>query len=373
MLCTIYALVGSPTPDTFGLPELAIGALLITSVGFTRFFESFKTIDKSVFWIGAGQVFLLYGLVISSLTGAMQGQSLWVMLRDIIPFLYLFLPLFFYPLIKQNVQFIYVLLAGIIAIGLGFSLRSVFYHQELLYLENMPSVLLSCLLLLGGGITLYLQAKNRLHKVIAIALLGFSLLPLMAMIETLQRASIGAVCLYLLAISAYFLWLKPQKAFIPVLCVAMASCLVFMAYSPLLGQFFEKNNKVGLNMRPQEFLAVWQILSKDPAHFLFGTGWGGTFHSPAVDNLRVNFTHNFFSSVLLKTGGCGLIFASAYIAGLLERLIRVVIISPVLGLAIFAPVLIDLLLYASFKSLDFGLVLLMIPVSLIYLRNSETS
>ncbi|MDH5723501.1 MAG: O-antigen ligase family protein, partial [Alphaproteobacteria bacterium] len=335
--------------------------------------ESFKAIDKNTFWIGAGQIFLIYGLVISSLTGAMQGQILWVMLRDIIPFLYLFLPLFFYPVIKQNVQFIYILTAGIIVIGLVFSLRSIFFHEDLLYLENMPTVLLSCLLLLGGGMTFYSQGQNKLYMLAGITLFGLSSLPIIAMIETVQRASIGSVCFYLIAISAYFLWLKPRKSFVPFLLVVMASYVVFMTYNPQVSQFFEKNDKVGLNMRPEEFKAVWQILSADPVHFLFGTGWGGTFHSPAVANLRVNFTHNFFSSVLLKMGVCGLIFASAYIAGILERLIRVILINPVLGLAILAPVLIDLLLYASFKSLDFGLVLLMIPVSLIYLRNSESS
>lgn len=371
-LCTIYAIIGSPTPDHFGPVEAILGALLVLSIGVNRFFESLKTLDRQTVWIGAGQVFLLYGLIISTLNGVLQGQSLWVMLRDIIPFLYLFLPLFFLYKIRQNPIFLAILMASIVTIGLCFSIRSVYFHEALLYLENMPTVLLSCLILIGGGLNLYIKGKSSANKVIAVALIALSILPLMAMIETLQRASVGAVCLYVTAILIFFLYLHPKKALIPALGLLIASYMVYMAYLPSLERFFEKNDAVGLNMRPQEFWAVWQILSRDPVSFLFGTGWGGTFHSPAVANLRVNFTHNFFSSVLLKTGLCGLILASAYIAGLLERLLRIILINPVLGLAISAPVLIDLLLYASFKSLDFGLVLLMIPASLIYLRNSES-
>jgi len=76
--------------------------------------------------------------------------------------------------------------------------------------------------------------------------------------------------------------------------------------------------------------------------------------------------------MLLKTGVCGLLLAGAYILGLLERLARVVLQNPFLELPLAAPVLIDLTLYASFKSLDFGLVLLMISATLIYSKTSES-
>jgi hypothetical protein len=49
-------------------------------------------------------------------------------------------------------------------------------------------------------------------------------------------------------------------------------------------------------------------------------------------------------------------------------LIRLVFREPVIGLALAAPIFIDVFLYASFKSLDFGLMLLLIPSLLIYMR-----
>ncbi|MCK5374452.1 MAG: hypothetical protein KAJ40_04140, partial [Alphaproteobacteria bacterium] len=86
----------------------------------------------------------------------------------------------------------------------------------------------------------------------------------------------------------------------------------------------------------------------------------------------VNFTHNFFSSMMLKSGLIGMMLCCAYLSGLIGRLMRVISKNPVLGLAIAAPVFIDLTFYASFKSLDFGLMLLMIPSSLVYFRQFES-
>ena len=153
-LCLIYALCGSPTPDQFGLVELVIGALLVISIGLICFFDTLTKINKDRFWIGAGQFFLSYGLVVSTLNGALQGQDFSSMIRDIVPFLYLFLPLFFLPAMRQSPSFFLFLMVGNVVIGICFSVRSLYDHEALLYLENMPTVLLACLLLLGGGIQL---------------------------------------------------------------------------------------------------------------------------------------------------------------------------------------------------------------------------
>jgi len=54
-------------------------------------------------------------------------------------------------------------------------------------------------------------------------------------------------------------------------------------------------------------------------------------------------------------------------------LFRHVFEKPVLVLAVLGPVLIDVFLYASFKSLDFGLLLLMIPAVILEYKKQPES
>ncbi len=84
--------------------------------------------------------------------------------------------------------------------------------------------------------------------------------------------------------------------------------------------------------------------------------------SPAVGGLTVNFTHSFLTTYWLKTGLCGLALALLYLARLGRMLASIAPRRPLLAGAMAGPLLIDVTLYASFKSLDFGLVLLLIAL-----------
>ena len=307
--CLIYGVFGSPTPDHLGIAELCVGVLLALSVGIGR-------------------------------------------ARDVV--------------------------FALIMVGLIFSMRSILMREmigcdiwctdEQLYLENMPSVLFACLILIGASISIVARGLTLKNITLFFILLMISALPLAAMIATSQRASVGAVALYVLLILAYFIYKTPVRGANALIMLLIVGGIVNFSLFSIFSSLWEKTQNVGLNMRPQEFEAVWDVVTRDPVTFLFGLGWGGQFESPAVGGLRVNFTHNFFSSMLLKAGCVGVMLCMLYIAGLLERLARVVIRNPVIGLALAAPILIDLTLYASFKSLDFGLVLLMISGSLVYFR-----
>lgn len=380
--CIVYALFGSPTPDRLGIAEVFIFFLLALSIGIGRardaFFYHTSGPVRVRFWKSSGQVLLIYGLTIPLCLGVAYGNEARVVLRDIVPFLFLFLPLFLLPVLRARPYYFRSIVCAVIVIGMMFSLRSlvmrfigdcpIWCGGELLYLENMPTVLFTCLLLIGGAIHILMKGITARNVIISYGLLALSLLPLAAMALTLQRASLGAVVLYALIICGYFMARAPARATAAMLMGAGAILLVGLSFSALFDPLLVKTQKVGLNMRPQEFFAVWDIIRADPVTFLFGIGWGGQFNSPAVGGLRVNFTHNFFSTILLKTGVLGIIFCIAYVLGLLERLFRVILRHPVFGLALSAPILIDLSLYASFKSLDFGLVLLLISGSLVYFR-----
>ncbi|MGN7439274.1 MAG: hypothetical protein ACTHOO_11605 [Alcanivorax sp.] len=380
--CLIYGLFGSPTPDAVGGQELIIGILLALSVGIGRARDVFMGAGYKRFWKSSGQVFLLYGMTVPFVIAVMSGHELRAIMRDLLPFLFLFSPLFFLPLLRARPHYYRSFVVAVILIGLIFSMRSILMRElvgcdvwcteELLYLENMPTVLFTCLILIGSAIAAVTQGLNFKNLIWFFALLCLSALPLAAMIATSQRASVGAVMLYVLLVVSYYILRSPVKGGNALIMIGIVGVVVNFSLYSIFSSLWIKTQTVGLNMRPQEFLAVWDVVSQNTLTFLFGIGWGGEFESPAVGGLRVNFTHNFFSSVFLKTGCVGVVLATLYILGLLERLARVVIKNPVIGGALAAPILIDLTLYASFKSLDFGLVLLMISGALVYFRQSES-
>lgn len=380
--CLLYAFAGSPTPSTFGIAECVIGILLALSIGIGRSADVLARPEEHRFWKSAGQFYLFYGLIITSLFGGLNGASAIGILRDIIPFLFLFLPVFLLPTIRAKPQYFRTTVFAILMIGMVFSLRSivmrdpalcsVWCNDELLYLENMPTVLFAALFLIGCGIRFLMKGVTLRSVMLFTGLLLLALLPIAAMALTLQRASLGAVAAYSVLICGIYLVKQPTRAVAAFIVIAAALIVLGISFGEIFSSLDNKTSLVGLNMRPEEFAAVWDVVSSDWLSFFFGIGWGGQFNSPAVGGLSVNFTHNFFTSVLLKSGLCGLLLASLYILALLERLFRVILKDPVLGWALAAPIFIDLTLYASFKSLDFGLVLLLISSSLVYSRQSES-
>ncbi len=380
--CLIYAIAGSPTPDSFGWAEISVGALLALSIGIGRARDTILQPNKNRFWRTAGQVFFLYGMSVPVIVGVISGNGSFMIIRDIMPFMFLFLPMFLLPTIRARPHYFRLCLFSVVMIGFVFSLRSLVDHffdgcflwcgRDLLYLENMPTVLLACLFMIGAAMSFIMRGVKSFNLIMFSILIILSIVPFAAMVITLQRASVGAVVLYVLCIYGYFFFKSPARAMSLFVILVTALSLLNISFISAFDALWDKTARVGLNMRPQEFEAVWSVVTASPHRFLFGIGWGGHFSSPAVGGLSVNFTHNFFSTILLKMGVLGVVFCISYIAGLLERLMRVVLKNPVLGLALAAPILIDLTLYASFKSLDFGLVLLMISSSLVYLRQPES-
>ncbi len=380
--CLIYSFFGSPTPDHLGWAEILIGVLLVMSVGTGGVFPLFRAPLDRPFWYGAGQAFLIYGLGVSLSLSIFFGHPLSQALRDLVPFLFLFLPVFFWPLLSQNPRYGRALLFCGVLIGALFSLRSVlskigscapFCSEELLYLENMPTVLFAALILLGFPLQRFVCTGRAKAFGFLIFCALVSLIPGMALVLSSQRASLGAVALYVLLIGGFYLYQRPGRV-VPVALLGLLFLLPLIAFLPAVVEaLLSKTEQVGFNNRPEEAAAVWGAVAQNPFSLLFGLGWGAHFHSPAVGGVSVNFTHNFFTTMLLKCGLCGLIFSILYIAGLARVLGQVIFLNPVFGLALGAPFLIDITLYASFKSLDFGLTLLMISSSLLYFSQSESS
>ncbi len=369
-----------------GAPEALIGFLLIAAIGFSGVRQAIEPVFQpgKPLWHGSGKLLLFYGLSIPLLVAGLSGAGPGLILRDLLPFAFFLLPVFMLQNLEKRPLAAPYLLVAVSGLGVVFALRS-FLHiypfnlispalfrapDELFYFANAPSVLFAGLILTGLAGEKLMNANRGRDIILAAAFFGLALIPLLAMALSEQRATLGALALYgaLLMLAAF--WLKTAKSLRILTVTAIFLWVSFPVLSDVWHVLSHKTVAVGLNMRLQEAGAVWQEVSSSPGSLLFGLGWGGTFHSPAVGGLSVNFTHSLLTSMLLKTGLTGLMLSVFYLAGLSGALVRLVFRNPVSGFALAAPFLIDIFFYASFKSLDFGLVLLLIPAFLFYFRES---
>lgn len=359
----IYAVFGTPTPERAGEAEILIGLLLAAAVGLPGGWQAFSFREGAP-WQAAGRLLLVYGLTVPLITGLAAGNSIAGISRDMIPFLFLLLPLFLFPLFEGRARDLKVLTGIVVVLGLVFAGRvglPYFSGQEVadpFRLANAPTVLFAALLLTGlCGLSLY---HGKLVR--SVVFFGLAFVPLAAMALITQRASIGVFCLTVLVLLLTGLVRRPKRAALPLFLLVFAAA----AYWPLIAEVVEglmqKHTAVGLNMRWQEAEAVMDALGGSMFAVLFGKGWGASFVSPAVGGTVVNFTHSLITTYWLKTGLAGLVLALLYLYRFGRMLLRLLPAHQVIALALAGPFFIDILLYASFKSLDFGLLLLLIPL-----------
>lgn len=351
----LYGAASSPTPDDPGVVEVGVAVLLLAAMGIRGLVDLLRVEPTGPLWRILAQAFLIFGLSVPLCLGLLAGHAPDLILRDCAGFLFLLM-----PLVLADIGPFWV-----IVVGLLFSLRALAplmgwswdAAAALSYFSNAPTVLFACVFLLltacarlfGRG-----QPSSLLH---AGGMLLLSFLALLAMSMSLQRASLGYVALAL----AVFLFLAgmraPGRMLIMLTVLIGILSLVAQPAGDLLQALADKTALYGSNQRAAEWQAVWQALQENPVNILFGLGWGGTFESPAVAGIRVNYTHSLLSSLLLKTGLVGLVLGSGYIFALLVACARQFRAQPVMVLALMGPMLIDIFLYASYKSLDFGLIL----------------
>ncbi len=365
-----FALWGSPTPNNPDGIEAFISIALILAVGWKAMIGSviFNKDQKQEYWLLAAKIFFLYALCVPLITGLFNGWSFQALLRDIAALIFLCLPIFLSSYIKrQNLQKYFFMLCLII--GLIFSLRVLIPHfllfrntSELLYLANSPLVLMTAIFLTGYAFYQCYLAINAKQIGKLTVLLSLSALPIMAMFVDLQRASFAALVLSGLVLMAMGVFKAPYKIIMPALLILAAIFLFREYFTEVMSGLSLKTSQVGLNMREQEFMAVWQNVSQNSLTLFFGKGWGSVFESPAVGYLNVTFTHSLLSYILLKTGIIGLSLCLIYLYFIFEKLIQIFMRDGIKGSAFLWPFLIPILFYASHKSFDYGLMLTLIIV-----------
>ena len=365
----LYALWGSPTPNNPDWVEIFIGAFLFFAVGWSAIAHNFlwRRSDGYERWEMAAKVFLFYGIFISCLIAVMRGNDTFVILRDLVAFIFLMLPLFFKELVTARENSAKIFLALCLGVGLIFSIRVLVPHfllfrntTELLYLANSPLVLMSALYFTGMAVYLVFKGTNKRNVQGAVLLMVLSVLPILAMFVDLQRASFAALVITAVSLGTMG-WVKaPLKMILPSLVVIVLVLIFSEYFSNLAHNVGHKTSQVGLNMRLQELMAVWGAVSVSPFSIFFGLGWGSVFASPAVGELNVTYTHSLLTYVFLKMGLAGLFLCLVYLYFIFEKLVKLYLSHPVKGNALIWSFIIPVFLYASHKSFDFGVLLCLI-------------
>lgn len=363
----LYGMFGSPTPDNPSYIEAAIALLLIISIGWSGLSHSFQFSFRSDSYLSPYlfiKVFLVFGLSVPVIIGLTNPPNLNLMLRDIIAFLFLLLPVFFIPLIQNEKKLERALLIGIVSVGAVFSLRTFFpampvfpQTEELLYLSNSPFVLFAAVYVMGCVFTYLSKPINAHNSVLSLFYLSLMALIILALMQDTQRAPIAALIVSFLFLFFVGLIRRPKTLFKPALFILIAVVFALPYVSEVIDPIIHKTYSVGFNMRFEELRAVWERASMNITTLIFGTGWGGQFESPAVGGLSVTYTHSLLSYMLLKTGVLGLFLTLSYLGILFRKTLIVLQEDRVVGIALLWAFIIPVFLYASYKSLDFGLLL----------------
>lgn len=370
----LYGFGGSPTPNEPGLYELILGILLIAAIAPDAAFQVAAIFSlKGSLWSLGARMLLIYGLTVPILGGLVNGNGFGPIMRDLFAFLFFLLPVFAAPIVARGAARQDFVLFAVALIGVSFSLRVLFpawdaalpwlKPGEPLYLGIAPTVLFAGLWFAGNAIAKVASDEplSRTAAIVPGAVL-LSALCVFAMAASLQRASLS---LFALALAVQLAWLackSPQRAVLPFVLVAVVLLGAFPFWNDLWQALAVKNTLVGMNSRLEEAAAVMDALTGSAGAVLFGKGWGADVASPAVGGLSINFTHSLVTAIWLKTGLVGIALAGVYMSGIALCLLRLLVRDPPLALALIPPVVIDTFFYASYKSLDFGLILLLTVV-----------
>lgn len=364
----VYALAGSPTPDNPGIVEAFIGVLLVLSVAFSGMPKNLSFLLGRNGFLKSLQVFFLTGLVLPTLAGVYLGNEHMLILRDILAFAFLGLALFLTDKFKLEGKWADILCSLLIFAGLVFCVRTLvpafniwIPSGELLYLSNSPLALFAAVYL-AGKLWVSLESISKMNVVKVLFYLVALAILIAAMLLDVQRATIGAVLITWCVMAVFCLIQHPKRIVFPLMTIGVLAAVLYPVVSDALHAMAMKTAAVGLNARVAEAQAVYKALSAFPPSLLVGLGWGSTFPSPAVGGVTINYTHSFLTTVALKGGLIFLALASVTVLAALYQIFLIFQKDKVRGMALFWALAIPVFLYASHKSLDFGLLLLLIGV-----------
>ncbi len=374
----IYAFFSSSTPDNIGIAEIAMGGLLIFFVGLRGVIEPAggflfirkKEVPNYIYFVFQLLFYILtiYGLIFNH-------NTLDNYVRDIIPFIYLFLPLFFLPNMRAQPDYWLHLLVYLISlVGVSYSIRFFLIDPEtvyrigrtvvfgdLNYFPMDPAVIFTATFLLTIGI----------HKIVNGSLISGSLhlvggtIAYMSIIAILARAQIALVLIAILI--NLFLLFGRRMLFSSLIFMIVVGGVGYFGrdfFADVYGLIMQKFISVGLSSRDLEVMAVIDNGLGSNWTFFFGEGWGGLIANPITGYFQTRFVHNFLAYSFFKGGIIGLLLIVVYVFWFIriyiESLNLLTIASHMttgIMLASFNVIIINIIFEGGYKMFSFGLIL----------------
>lgn len=370
-----YGLFSSPWPRTIGMVELFLGGGLIVLVGGTGVAFALGWRKNNAFEIPIYiSIIFVYLAIAPLISGLINNWRMVDLIRDVIPLVYMFIPLFAGYLFS-NSQTMWreriSILIGIV--GVIFSVRFLINTQStidnLLYLPQAPEVLF------GGVYWILRGLRGGSKKLSTWSYLVLGFICFAATLVFSQRAEVGLIILSVILMM--LISKKISKRIIGISVVAILFILIILTasdFGPKLISFvgsqfdrlIEKTQQTGFNGKDIELLSVINIVYEK--NLLFGLGWGSEYFSPILGGM-VSFTHSWLTYMLLKGGLFALISILFYIVWLVKPAIRILVNSKFYDKEVFPSLLAcgavlihGTFLQTNYKTLGFGFVLLVLSL-----------
>lgn len=324
-----------------------------------------------------GTLAFLYLAWVPLARGVAQGWALADVLRDWLPMLFLFLPLLVHRrFLGCEATGRRIVAAGLAGAGILFALRwwsdagwwfagigRVAMADGADYLLNAPSVVFAAVLLPLLGCRLLCERATPWHLLVAGGLCVLGGIGVAGVAGAVHRFALAGIVAAYLCFAVWYL----SRSVLPLAFVLGGVAIAIVAAPlPLVGvidHVNEKSRLVGANARIEETTAVLNFVGKSWVSIVIGEGWGAVFRNPAVGWWAVSFTHALPTYLLLKSGLIGVLLTLGYLVCLIPEATRLLTRDVPLTLAVIAACAGGLVLYTSFKFLDFGLCLALVVLA----------
>lgn len=404
IMVVAYAGWSSSTPKEVGIPEVVIGACLSLFVGMRGILivlGSFM-LQRQVGLSKWAFICFWWLLILPLFWGlAVRQNSLNDIMRDVIPLLYFFLPVFFVPQMGKHPAFWKKMcIWALCTIGISYSIRHFLgvenemgqFGQEIFFVDinyfpMNPAVLFAStfLLILGSQNIL----KNSYS--FGVIYLLFGSVAFACSLSIIVRGQIVIVLFSVILAIIINGWNNPKNPRFWLMVVALSVVILSgVTVSEIPGMIVEsmqsKSENAGiLNSRDLEANVVITGVFSSISNFVLGQGWGGIFDAFSSGD-TVRYTHNIALYLLLKGGLLGFTFGILYCYITVTALIRYFIksiksntpehndgIDMALSFALAGTLFLNLLLEPGFKMLSLGIIMTVLWLAILERKNAITA
>jgi hypothetical protein len=358
-----------PAPGRFGWREMAVGGGIVLATGIVRPLMIGTGVmmanPRARLHDVIGTAAFNYLLWVPLLRAMFSGNNDEDIYRDVVPLLFLFLPILLVP---SGPVMYRLLTLGLAAVGVLFALRwwwpgLAFRQIGRLAMPEGDGYLLNSPTVLFAAVLLPLLALERLERrpglpslLMAFLLCGGGAIAGAALAGAVHRAALIMALSVVVGFAAWQARRKPLLALL-LLVVAAVAAVGTGQLAGTIQQIVWKTETYGLNERSAEAAAVLDQVGASWSDLLFGQGWGTLMRSPAVGDMWVSYTHSFATYMLLKTGVIGCLVTLAYVVSMGPALFGLMRADAPMAIALLPPFGLGLFAHTSFKYLCFGLLL----------------